>query len=157
MQFAGDANPLLQDLLAGAFGLGGSRPLGLLGQPGQAERYDASPSTMPNGRGALPAAMTIVLARAAAASTGNGQRRRAAIRPHTTNARRRRWPRSCGYGPADTASVISAAHLAGGDRDRGLVGCAFFAFTEDDVGLAVEGLAWLEAYDFFLGGSRSVT
>jgi len=35
VQFVSDANPLLPDLLAGAFGLGGSRPLGLLGQPGQ--------------------------------------------------------------------------------------------------------------------------
>ena len=35
VQLAGDANTLLADLLAGAFGLGGSRPLGLLGQPGQ--------------------------------------------------------------------------------------------------------------------------
>ena len=79
----------------------------------EAARYDASPSTMPNGSGALPAAMTSVLARVAAASTGNGQRRSAAIRPHTTNARRRRCPRSCGYGPPpDTASVISAAHTA---------------------------------------------
>ena len=43
VQLAGDANPLLADLLAGAFGLGGSRPLGLLGQAGQvaAARRDA--------------------------------------------------------------------------------------------------------------------
>ena len=35
VQFTGDAHPLLPDLLAGAFGLGGSRLLGLGGQPGQ--------------------------------------------------------------------------------------------------------------------------
>ena len=35
VQFTGDAHPLLPDLLAGAFGLGGSRLLGLRGQPGQ--------------------------------------------------------------------------------------------------------------------------
>src|SRR5260370_26173602 len=78
----------------------------------EAARYDASPSRMLNGSGALPTAMTIAFATAATASAGSGQRRRAAIGLHTTNARRRRWSRSCGYGPADTASVISAAHTA---------------------------------------------
>ena len=56
--------------------------------------------------------MTIVLARVAAASTGKGQRRRAAIGTHTTNARRTRWPRSCGYGLSQEASVTSTAHTA---------------------------------------------
>jgi hypothetical protein len=44
------------------------------------------------------------------------------------------------------------AHLAGGDRDRGLVGCAFFAFAEDDVGLAVWCLARVVVEDRLLGG-----
>ena len=65
---------------------------------------------MPNGSGALPLAMTMAFTAVTAASTGSGQRRRAAIGAQNTNARIRRWPRSCGYGPPVRASVIRAAH-----------------------------------------------
>ena len=76
----------------------------------EATRYEASPSMMPNGSGALPTAMTSALTTVTAASTGTGRRRSAAIGRHTANARTRRWPRSCG--PAETAIVIRAAHKA---------------------------------------------
>jgi hypothetical protein len=49
VQLAGDAYPLLPDTLAGAFGLGGSLPLGLFGLFGQ---FGQSGQVAPPGRDA---------------------------------------------------------------------------------------------------------
>ena len=57
----------------------------------EAAKYEANPSTMPNGNVAMPLAMISAFATVATASTVNGQRRSSAIGLQATPTRR-----SCG-------------------------------------------------------------
>src|SRR6185437_4509684 len=78
----------------------------------EAAKYEANPSTMPNGNVAMPLAMISAFATVATASTVNGQRRSSAIGLQATPTRRNCGPCWCGFGPAVTASATSAVHTA---------------------------------------------